>query len=203
MRKHLAFLLGLASFSFAAAAHADEPSGPAPSGPVVELSADESNATIEKRVGTTGPSGLGIVETGVLSVGQWQHACVAPCQMRLDPNYSYRVSGDGLVPTSSFTIPREGDHVRVDATMGSSPARVGGMLLTGGGLLALAAGGAAMIATPILESEDVGSKGFRTGVLAGGIGALSVGAIATTIGLFMWLSNGSSAHTQTVASSSK
>ena len=93
--------------------------------------------------------------------------------------------------------------MRVDARMGSSPARVGGMLITGGGVLALAAGAAALIATPILESEDVGSKGFRSGVLAGGIGALSVGAIATTIGLFMWLSNGSSAHTQTVASSSR
>jgi len=202
MRRHLAFLLGIASFSFAAAAQAEEPTA-APKGPVVELSADDEGATIEKRVGTTGPSGLGIVETGVLSVGQWQHACVAPCQMRLDPNYSYRVAGDGLVPTGSFTIPRESDHVRVDARMGSSPARVGGMLITGGGVLALAAGAAALIATPILESEDVGSKGFRSGVLAGGIGALSVGAIATTIGLFMWLSNGSSAHTQTVASSSR
>jgi hypothetical protein len=44
---------------------------------------------------------------------------------------------------------------------------------------------------PILESEDVGSKGFRTGVLAGGIGA-----VAATVGLFLWLTNGSSAHAE-------
>lgn len=168
---------------------------------MVELSADEGNATIEKRTGTTAPS-LGLLETGVVAVGQWQHACVAPCQMRLDPRYTYRVAGDGLVPTGSFVLPPGEDRVRVDAKMGSSPARVSGMLLTGAGALALAAGGAALIASPILASEDVGSEGFRTAVLAGGIGAVSVGAIAATVGLFMWLSNGSSAYPRAVASAS-
>lgn len=176
-------------------AHAEEESGP-----LVELSADEGNATIEKRVGTTGPSGLGLVETGALSVGQWSHACVAPCQTRLDPRFTYRVAGDGLVPSDSFVLPRGDDRVRVEAKMGSSPARVGGVLLTGAGALALAAGGAALVASPILASEDVGSQGFRTGVLAGGIGAVSIGAVAATVGLFLWLSNGSSARAQTVAS---
>lgn len=176
-------------------AHAEEESGP-----LVELAADEGNATIEKRVGTTGPSGLGLVETGVLSAGQWSHACVAPCQTRLDPRFTYRVAGDGLVPSDSFVLPRGDDRVRVEAKMGSSPARVGGVLLTGAGALALAAGGAALVASPILASEDVGSQGFRTGVLAGGIGAVSIGAVAATVGLFLWLSNGSSARAQTVAS---
>lgn len=178
-------------------AHAEEEGG----GPVVELSADDGNATIEKRTGTTAPS-LGILETGILSVGQWQHACVAPCQMRLDPRFTYRVAGDGLVPTSSFVLPRGEDRVRIDAKMGSSPARVSGMILTGAGAAAIALGGAALIASPILASEDAGSEGFRTAVLAGGIGAVSVGAIAATVGLFMWLSNGSSAYPRTVASSS-
>ena len=168
-------------------------------GPVVELSADEGNATLEKRTGTTAPS-LGLLETGVLAVGEWQHACVALCQMRLDPRFTYRVAGDGLVPTASFVLPRGEDRVRVDARMGSSPARVSGMLLTGAGAAALALGGAALIASPILASEDVGSEGFRSAVLAGGIGAVSVGVIAATVGLFMWVSNGSSAHPRAVAS---
>lgn len=171
-------------------------------GPLVELDADEGSATIERRTGTSGPTSLGIVETGMISVGHWQHACVAPCRMRLDPRYSYRVAGDGLVPSHAFTLPQEQDKVRVDARMGSSPARVAGMLFTGAGALALAAGGAALVASPILASEDVGSEGFRTGVLAGGIGAVSVGAIAATVGLFLWLSNGSSAETRPVPASS-
>lgn len=200
MRSFVSCLVAGFTVLFSLSAAAEE----AKTGPVVELSADEGNATLEKRTGTSGATGLGPFETGVLSVGHWQEVCVAPCQVRLDANASYRVSGDGLVPSNSFTLPRsEGDRVRVDAKMGSSPARVGGMLLTAGGIGSLALGGLALVATPILASEDVGSEGFRTGVLAGGIGAVSIGAIALTTGLFLWLSNGSSAHTMTVASSSR
>ncbi|MDB4935128.1 MAG: hypothetical protein JWP87_2100 [Labilithrix sp.] len=183
-------------------ARADEPA-PAPAAApvttgatVVELDADDSRATIERRVGTQSPSGMPLLETGLFSVGQWEHACVAPCTMKLDTRYAYRVAGDGLVPTDSFALPHNGDRVRVDAKMGSSTGRVAGVLTTGAGVLAIAAGGLALIATPILHSEDVGSEGFRTGVLAGGIGALSVGVIAVGVGTFLWLTNGSTAHTQ-------
>ena len=201
-------------------AHADEPvvgpppvaasagagsSAPVPAAPapettppsaVVQLDADDNRATIERRVGTASPSGMPLLETGLFAIGQWQHACVAPCTLALDTRYSYRVAGDGLVPTDSFSLPRTGDRVRVDAKMGSSTGRVAGALTTGGGLLAIAAGTVALVATPILHSEDVGSEGFRTGVLAGGIGAVSVGVIAVGVGAFLWLTNGSTAHTQ-------
>jgi hypothetical protein len=170
--------------------------GAAEAAPVVELSADAQNATIERRVGTQSPSGVPLLETGIVAVGQWQQACVAPCQMRLDPNYTYRVAGDGHVPTDSFSLPRGQERVRVDAKLGNSNARVGGAVLTGLGLVGIAAGGLALIATPILASEDVGSEGFRTGVLAGGIGAVSLGAIAASVGLFMWFANGSNVRTE-------
>jgi hypothetical protein len=163
--------------------------------PVVELTADDGRATIERRASTSSPT-VPILETGVISMGHWEHACVAPCQMRLDPRYAYRVAGDGLVPTDSFALPRGQDRVRVDAKMGSSMGRVVGVLATAGGALAIAGGGLALAATPILESEDVGSKGFRTGVLASGVGLVSVGVVAATVGLFLWLSNGSSARAE-------
>ena len=172
-------------------AHADEPA-PA-SGPVVELAADDTRATIERRAATTSPAGFPLIETGLFSAGHWEHACVAPCQLRLDPRFSYRVNGDGLVPTDSFALPRGQERVRVDAKMGSSTGRAVGIVATAGGVLALAAGGLALVATPVFESEDVGSKGFRTAVLAGGIGAMSVGVVSATVGLFLWLTNGSSA----------
>jgi hypothetical protein len=180
-------------------AQADEPAaaaGPpvAPPSAIVQLDADDSRATIERRVGTQSPSGMPLLETGLFSVGQWEHACVAPCTLELDTRYAYRVAGDGLVPTDSFALPHDADRVRVDAKMGSSTGRVAGVLTTGGGVLAIAAGGLALIATPILASEDVGSQGFRTGVLAGGVGALSVGVLAVGIGTILWLTNGSTAH---------
>lgn len=194
-------------------AHADEPAptvGPpappaAPPAPaaappaattVVQLDADDSRATIERRVGTQSASGLPLLETGLFSVGQWEHACVAPCTLPLDTRYAYRVAGDGLVPTDSFSLPRGDGRVRVDAKMGSSTGRVAGAVTTGAGILAVAAGGLALIATPILHSEDVGSEGFRTGVLAGGVAALSVGLLAVGVGTLLWVTNASSAHTQ-------
>jgi hypothetical protein len=176
------------------AAPAPSPSAPAPAS-LVELAADDSRATIERRVGTTTPSGMPLFETGLFAVGQWEHACVAPCAMKLDPRYAYRVAGDGLVPTESFALPRGDGRVRVDAKMGSSTGRVAGALTTGAGVAALALGGLALVATPILHSEDVGSQGFRTGVLAGGVGAVSVGVIAVGVGTLLWLTNGSSART--------
>jgi hypothetical protein len=174
-------------------AAATAPPPVATTGPVVELSADDTRATIERRAATTSPAGFPLVETGLFSVGHWEHACVAPCQLRLDPRFSYRVNGDGLVPTDSFALPRGPERVRVDAKMGSSTGRAVGIMATAGGVLAIAAGGLALVASPVLESEDVGSKGFRTAVLAGGIGAVSVGVVSATVGLFLWLTNGSSA----------
>lgn len=179
----------------AAAAAASTPAA-APATTIVQLDADDQRATIERRVGTQSPSGVPLLESGLLSVGQWEHACVSPCTVKLDPRYAYRVAGDGLVPTDSFSLPRSGDHVRVDAKMGSSTGRLAGVVVTGGGLLAMGAGALALVATPILQSEDVGSDGFRTAVLAGGVGALSVGAIAVGVGTLLWLSNGSTARTQ-------
>ncbi len=170
---------------------------PAPSGqgsetPVVELSSDASSATIERRMGTTS-STAPYFDTGAFSAAHWEHTCIAPCQLRLDTRYQYRVAGDGLVPTEGFGLPRGPNRVRVDAKMGSSVGRVSGLVAAVGGAIAMTAGGLALAATPILDSEDVGSKGFRTGVLVSGVGALSVGAISVVAGLVLWLSNGSRA----------
>lgn len=180
----------------APSAQPSRPAAPATSGPTVELTADDSRATIERRVGTTSPGGMPLLETGLFSVGQWEQQCVAPCSVQLDPRYTYRVSGDGLVPTDGFAIPRSGDKVRVDATMGSSTGRVVGAASTVGGAGLMALGTLALILTPIFESNDVGSDGFRTGLAVGGVSALSVGALAVGAGLYLWFANGSHARTQ-------
>lgn len=187
-----------ASVEAAPAARPSHPAAPTASGPTVELSADDARATIERRVGTTSPGGMPLLETGLFSVGHWEQQCVAPCSVQLDPRYTYRVSGDGLVPTDGFAIPRSGagDRVRVDATMGSSTGRVVGAASTVGGAGLMALGTLALILTPIFESNDVGSDGFRTGLAVGGVSALSVGALAVGAGLYLWFANGSHARTQ-------
>lgn len=109
-------------------------------GPVIELRASDPRAVIERKTGSSSPSGVPFAETSFFSVGHWEHACVAPCQLELDPKFSYRVSGDGLVPTDSFTIPRGRDRVRFEAKMGSSTGRLAGILLTGAGAVSAGIG---------------------------------------------------------------
>jgi hypothetical protein len=97
-----------------------------------------------------------------------------------------------MVPTDSFSLPRDRDKVRLEAQMGSSNWRLIGIVGTVGGVGATLLGGAALAATPILENQDVGSRTFRTGVLAGGIVLLGVGVLALGTGLYLWSSNASS-----------
>lgn len=182
----------------AEAGHAP-PAAKATLGTYVELHADDGRATIERRVGTSSYAGLPFAEAGFASVGHWQHACVAPCRVRLDPRFSYRVAGDGLVASDSFALPEGKDRVRVDAKMGSSAGRVVGILLTGAGALGVAVGGAALGVSPILASEEVGSQAFRTGVVAGGVGVLGVGLLTMGAGLYLWITNGSTTQTESSA----
>jgi hypothetical protein len=158
----------------------------------VELQANDGRATIERRVGTTSLSGLPLADTSFSAVGHWEESCIAPCEVKLDPHYSYRVAGDGLTPTRSFALPRDKDRVRLSAEMGSSTGRLGGIVLTGLGVGSAVLGGAALIASPILESQDVGSKGFRSAVAVGGVIFLAAGVLEMGMGMYLWATNGSS-----------
>lgn len=178
-------------------AHADEskpePAAP-PHGTTVDVVSDAPNATLEARTETLSPALPNVFDMGLLSVGHWSHVCVAPCRSTLDPRRAYRIAGDGLVPTSQFSIASSESHVRVDAKMGSSTGRALGAVATGLGAGGILLGGLALGLSPVLASEDVGSEGFRTAVLAGGAGVLAIGAIALGAGLITFLNNGSSAR---------
>jgi hypothetical protein len=192
-------LMGFATLLLAAVpAFADEPS-PAPVPPpaptaktvTVQLQSNDEHATIERRVGTIQLSGLPFTDTSFAAVGHWEEECIAPCEVKLDPHHSYRVAGDGLTPTRSFALPRDKDSVRLSAEMGSSMARFAGLALSAIGAGTTFLGGAALVASPILESQDVGSKGFRSAVLAGGAIFLAAGVLEMGMGLYLWATNGS------------
>ena len=188
-------------------AHADEPAPappapPAPTArPLVELQADDAGATLERRTGTSSYAGVPLADAALVSVGHWEQACVAPCTgVRLDPRYTYRVGGDGLVPSDSFALPAAGDRVRVDARMGSSTGRVAGLGLTVVGVAGVIVGGLAAASVPVLESQDVGSRGLRSALLAGGVTVASAALVATGAGLYRWATNGSNAHARAISS---
>jgi hypothetical protein len=154
----------------------------------VELRANDGRATIERRKGTQSLSGLGLADLGIGGVTEWEPVCVAPCQAKLSPRDTYRVAGDGLVPSATFALPRA-PHLRLDADLGSSRARVSGILATLAGAGAMALGSGALVASPFLADGDVGSQGFRTGVLAGGVGTLALGTVLVAVGVTLWATN--------------
>lgn len=162
------------------------------SGPTVELRANETTATLERRTGTSTLYGLPLPDLSIGGVSQWQTACVAPCSVPLSAHYIYRVSGDGRVPTSSFTLPRGRDRVTVDADLGRASGRIAGLGFLATGVGAMVLGGAALVASPILSANEVGSAGFRTTVLSGGVAVTSIGAVLVAVGVTLWLTNESS-----------
>jgi hypothetical protein len=172
-------------------ARADE-TAPVADAPTVTLHASDSGTRLERRTQTQTHDGLPFKDASLFGVATWEPACAAPCGTRLDPRFAYRVAGEGLVPSDAFALPtsrasREG--LAVDAKMGSSYQRMAGVGLSAAGGLGLLLGGAALVATPILESDHVGSSTFRSGVLTGGIVVAGAGAIALVSGLWLWLSS--------------
>jgi hypothetical protein len=127
----------------------------------VELRANEGTATLERHTGTSTLSGLALPDLGIGGVSQWETACVAPCAVPLSAHYTYRVTGDGRVPTTSFTLPRGRDRVTVDADLGRASGRIAGLGFFATGVGAMVLGGAALVASPILSANDVGSSGFQ------------------------------------------
>jgi hypothetical protein len=174
-------------------AFAEEPPGaaaaPGPRPVTVVLRADDPHAMIERQKEVESYAGLPLKDASLFSIGTWEPACVTPCATKLDPRFSYRVAGDGLVPSESFTLPQDADHLKLDAKMGSSMGRIGGGVLAVGGAAGVLLGAAALIATPILESQNAGSASLRTGVLAGGVVVSGAGVVALIAGVWLWLHN--------------
>jgi hypothetical protein len=163
---------------------------------IVELQANDGRATIERRVGTTSLAPIPFSDAALASVGHWAEECVAPCEVKLDPRYSYRVAGDGLTPSGSFALPRDKDRLHLSAEMGSSSARLAGIFLTGIGVGTALLGGTALVLTPIFENQDVGSKTFRSALLAGGVVFVAAGVVEMGLGLYLWATNGTSVRAE-------
>jgi hypothetical protein len=142
---------------------------------VIVLEADDPHAMLERRPVTLERT--------------WEQTCLMPCEVAVDPKYAYRIAGDGLVPSDTFLLPSGKDAVKIDAKMGSSRARMGGILLVGAGALGMLVGAGGLVASPALERDQSGSAGFRSAVRDGGYVALGAGAIAVAAGLYLWLTN--------------
>lgn len=188
-------------------AFADEPGAPAPAasdGPsavTVTLRASDAGTRLERRTQTQTYGGLPFKDASLFGVATWEPACAAPCGAKLNPRFAYRVAGEGFVPSDAFALPLGSPKLGVDAKMGSSVERMGGIVLTGAGAAGLLLGSAALVATPILDSHEVGSQSFRTGVFAGGAIVAGAGALALVSGLMLWFHSDTTYRVEAQASS--
>jgi hypothetical protein len=194
------FFACLTVSTFAGSAFAEDPApepAPAPASPeagvFVHLRADDPRATLERRSKVETYSGLPIKDAAIVGVATWTPECVAPCEASIDPKYAYRVGGDGLVPSSTFILPRGGD-VTVDAKMGSAYGRLGGLALVGTGAGGMVLGVAALAVTPILANDNVGTPAVRSGVMVSGAALTGLGALALGAGLWLWAQNDTKVH---------
>lgn len=178
--------------TFAAPALAEEAEGapPTPSERVtVVLRADNPHATLERRAKVETYAGLPIKDAAIAGVATWTPECTAPCEASLDPKFTYRIGGDGLVPSDAFTVPHGANPFLVDARMGSATGRLGGLAVAGAGAGGLVLGATALAVSPILAHDDIGSPALRTGVLASGIAVTALGACVLGAGLWLWSKN--------------
>jgi hypothetical protein len=161
-----------------------------PAGEVtVVLHADTPRATIERREKVETYAGIPIKDAAIAGVATWTPECTAPCQTKLDSKYTYRIAGDGLVPSDSFVLPRDRGPLVMDATMGNATGRLGGLGLAAAGAGGLVLGAAALAVSPILAQDNVGTPAVRSGVLVSGIAVTTLGALVFGAGLWLWNHN--------------
>lgn len=69
-----------------------------------------------------------------VSSERWKVACEAPCNERVYRRSALRISGDGVVTSDTFTLPKKGNRILLDVSAGSLAVRRGGWATLGIGL---------------------------------------------------------------------
>lgn len=164
------------------------PQAPPTQGPMthVAIEADEAGVTLSRVLG------YGYVQygstTGVMA--NWQTVCVAPCQADVDTTAMYQITGDGVTPSSTFSMqppPNGGPlHLRVHA--GSLGARVSGAWLLIGGITFALTGSILAVTFAALSSNDSNATGW----IVAGLVTTGVGAIMIAVGIPLLIGSGTS-----------
>ncbi len=174
-----------------------------PSGDEVDVSftSDDPKATLQQYVGSGGvtvdyvtPYGT-TLGSGDAELGLFRDVCTSACTQRVSSAGRFRVAGEGLIPTDSFTLQKSGPN-QVSASMSSRGKRTAGKVLTiytgapftAIGALVLVAGAVATPGAPCAGCVDA----HASLLLWGGI-ITGVSVTMLTIGIILWATSGSSA----------
>lgn len=197
-RQSLPLLIALANVSSLQPhlARAEEPPGQPteatsesskqPEGARVLFVSNRSDAALEKHIGSVDLLSGNGSPSGTTNL--WARVCLAPCEAWVDPSGEFRIGGEGVSPSSSFTLAPQDGPLRIDANAGSQRALSLGktFVSTGIGLLAL---GTLLLVVPKSGDDPSSTSAFKT--LRGvGYGALGAGSALMLTGIPLWVANG-------------
>jgi hypothetical protein len=171
-----------------AAAHDNTDYGPAgPPEPTAPHAADglvkihimtKELVTLEHRSGANAP---------------WQHACETPCDTRLPPADEYRIVGEGVAESSSFSLTTpKGDEVKIHVAPGlKSKAKIGEVLTFTGAVLVV---GAIVVGVGAADPSSVFNASGQTdnynwNVIEVATGIAVTGVVAGILGGAWWYDN--------------
>jgi hypothetical protein len=149
------------------------PPGPPPAygyGPIVTVRSDHPRARLQVQ----GPL-------------KWQDVCVAPCNVPVNPQGTYRIGGGTIRPSEGFNMPRPAGQVVVEAQTGSTIKHWVGFGLVLGGIGA-AVGGTLVYAGAPTANDSI-STTDRDAAHAVGIVYLVTGLILLAIGVPLSMSS--------------
>jgi hypothetical protein len=140
-------------------------------GPVVLLRADTPKARLQAQ----GP-------------GQWRDVCATPCNVPVNPAAVYRIGGNTIVPSDSFSMPRPSGQVVIEARYGSKVKHwVGIAMIIVGAVNALT--GAFYYSQANDLASSAGGNGDPDFYRAAGVVGIAAGVIVAGIGIPLALSS--------------
>jgi TPR repeat protein len=151
---------------------------PTPLGGVkIKMDTDNSQVTLEHVLSES----VQMQQVGKYSVAvpvvATSTVCAAPCDTTLDPNWKYRVAGNGVSPSSSFMLgAHQGDALTLKVRPGSHGSQVTGVWLTATGIVF------AIIGAVVLP---VGLAQGKAPAAAVGGGSLAIGAATLIPGIVL------------------
>lgn len=159
---------------------------PQPEMSQVVLRANRKDAVLERRTGSVDL----LEEDGTVSgtASLWTRVCTAPCHVAIPHGEKLRIAGDGVTPSSPFTLDPRHRGVRIEADAGSQSLQSLGktFVSTGLGLVAL---GTVLVVIPASGDDPSSESAFKT-LRTVGYGALGAGGALAISGIPLWVMNG-------------
>jgi hypothetical protein len=155
----------------------------APNTVEIAVRADHPGVAIERRLkiveGWQATFGLPVLN----NTQEWEPVCVAPCNIKVDPNSHFRISGERVAPSKNFSLPRDRSALTLNVSTGSVLAYDAGVGLTTVGAVLVAVGGFALFYSTTVNSSDTASS-LRTASFALGGAGLITGAVGIPLWFF-------------------